>query len=101
LLQQVKDLKSLKSVARALIILAYLYNTCGLKIENGGCEGVRVHPALDMLVRGMLSLNLLPTSTSNPYHPDYELWMKEYGEEEVWKRVPVQDVMKVLRVAVQ
>jgi hypothetical protein len=96
--QHLKEVRSLEAVNRALIIVAHLEGTNGGAAENGGCEGTRIKEVLDALVRGMESFNLLPTTTSHPYEPDYNLWWKEYGTEAEWKVVPSHKIQEVLRV---
>ena len=94
-----KEVKSIRAVHRAMLIVAHLEQTSEVTVENGGCEGVRKPPIpLDFVLEGMESLNLLPSEDSTPYHLCYVLWYKAFGEEERWRPVMPSEVMEKLRV---
>ena len=86
------NIKSLEAVHRALCIVCHQRDTSELYVENGCCEGVRPKDVLDLMVVGMLSLDLRPAPWSNPYQPVYQLWKKPWGETEEWTLVPPERV---------
>ncbi len=99
LLRSALKVKSIEAAHRGMLIIAHEFGTCVIKIENGGCEGVRVTVVQDILLEGMDSFDLRPTEESRPYRPSYELWYKPYGEEGRWVAVKRSELAALLRVA--
>ena len=94
-----RNVKNLLMVHRGMLIIAHEDGTCEIRVENGGCKGVRPTEVQDQLLIGMDSLDFRPTDTSNAYCPDYNLWLKLYGPNERWEIVPQRNIKETLRIA--
>ena len=90
------DIKSLEVVHQALCIVAHMWDTSELYVENSCCEGVHPNDVVDCLLLGMVSFDLQPALWISPYQPTYQLWKKAWGDTEEWTLVPPERESKVL-----
>ena len=90
--------QSQEAVHHGMMIAVHRERVAVVVVENGGCEGVRKTEVVDCITEGMESFDMHPMLLSHPYHPNYLLWFKGYGENECWVPVPLEKTHQMLRI---